>query len=91
MKTAGEAPQVAPKKRPMRLAGRRQRELMCQILRDSDVEWINEDQDIEGMETPFEIPIQTGTPVIGISDCMAIGKSLACSIQSSLIERIPLN
>ena len=44
---------------------------MCQIFRDSDVEWINEDQDIEGMETPFEIPIQTGTPVIGISDCMA--------------------
>ena len=43
MKTAGEAPQVAPKKRPMRLAARRQRELMCQILRDSDVEWINED------------------------------------------------
>ena len=31
------------------------------------------------------------TPVIGISDCMAIGKSLACSIESSLIERIPLN
>ena len=45
---------------------------MCQILRDSEEEWINEDElDIEGMEIPSETTIQTGTPVIKISECMA--------------------
>ena len=68
MKAAVEAPQIAPKLRPMRVVATRQREILCQILRDSEVEWIN---GFEGLEIPYEIPKQTGNLIIEITDCMA--------------------
>ena len=59
------------KVRPVRLAARRQRELMC-VIKNMDVtefEWYDEDDiDITGLQEPPRAKVVGGTPVIPVDE-----------------------
>ena len=61
------------KVRPVRVAARRQRELMCQLVGNSELEWVDEeDLDTEGIHVPeYNLKDQSGTPVITMAEYMA--------------------
>ena len=53
--------------RPLRITAKRQRELMCVLLREGEevLEWRDEDEvDTQGLSVPPSATIEAGTPII---------------------------